>query len=77
MKFFTVISRKGQLGLFINKDVGVQTFNRLLWALSYVPREDVLKVYEEEVLPRMVVGEDDEEDDSPADYNKKMDAYFE
>ena len=72
-------TNQSEIGLlvYINKDVGVQTFNRLLWALSYVPQEDVLKVYEEEVLPRMVVGEDDEEDDSPADYNKKMDAYLE
>ena len=34
-------------------------------------------MYEEEVLPRIVVGEGDEEDDSPADYSKKMDAYLE
>ena len=38
---------------YINADEEVQSFNRYLWVLTYVPISDILKVYEEFILPKL------------------------
>ena len=56
---------------------------RRLWALSFTPEEDIVKVYEKDILPAMPVREapDEEEGDgvgeeSVHNYNRAMDNYL-
>lgn len=46
----------------LNDDIVIQQFCRKLWALSFVPKEDVIKVYTDTILPTLPVV--DEEDDA-------------
>ena len=56
---------------------------RRLWALSFIPPEDIVKVYEKDILPAMPVWEapDEEEGDAGGDesvhnYNRDLDNYL-
>lgn len=73
-------SRVGLLR-YSEEDVTIQNWIRLLWSLSYVPIDDVLKVFTEYVLPNMPEIDDDEENqEEAADFEKALEdyiAYFE
>ena len=63
----------------INNQVEVQTFCRKLWALSFVPQEDIVHVYTKVLLPTMPEFEADEDGDGGDDvnnYNKALDSYL-
>ena len=47
----------------VNLNLEVQNFCRKLWALSYVPKEDVVEVYTNQILPTMPVVEAEEDGD--------------
>ena len=67
----------------INNVVVVQSFMRRLWALSFIPPEDIVEVYEKDILPAMPVWEapDEEEfdaggEESVHNYNRDLDNYL-
>ena len=67
----------------INNVSVVQSFMRRLWALSFVPIADIVKVYDQDILPTMPVWEapeDEEADDvgeeSVHNYNRALDNYL-
>ena len=70
-----------QLGLIphINLNVDIQNFCRKLWALSYVPQKDVVKVYTKDILPTMPEVDDDDSGDDEDDvhnYTESLDQYL-
>ena len=78
-------SHQQEVGLVphINNQVEVQTFCRRLWALSFVPEEDIVHMYEKVILrtmPEFEVEEDEDGaaggDDSVHNYNQALDRYL-
>ena len=70
--------QKTRLLPYINAAEEVQTFNRYLWALAYVPISDILKVYEEFIMPKLPKMDLDVEDEDTSEaYNKAMDTFIE
>ena len=74
-------SNQSEHGLIthMNEDSTIQQFNRKLWALSYIPEEDVIDVYTNIILPTLpVVDNDDSDNDEQEadDYTIAMDAYL-
>ena len=69
-------SRVGLL-MYSEEDITIQNWIRLVWSLSYVPIDDVVKVYTEYILPNMPEIDDEEENrEEAADFVKALEEYI-
>ena len=59
-------------------DITIQNWIRMIWCLSLVPIPDVIKVYEEYVLPKMpeIDDEDEDDDEEAADYTRAIEEFI-
>ena len=76
----TLRRQQQEIGLlkYSNQCVDIQQFLRLLWALCYVPKEEVLSVYLDHVLPKMpeVDEEVDENQEEAAEYGEALEKFM-
>ena len=69
---------QGRVGLLRHSeaDITIQNWIRMIWSLSFIPNQDVIKVYTEYVLPKMPeIDEEEDEDKEAADFTRAIEEF--